>query len=143
MLSVSHSSLLNVHESQGNRSKHRTNRFNFSQAARVGAAMCRQASFAAYWTSAGASGQRPEEPSVVGTELLVPVRVAHVLHRLLDRGLLQPVGVREQPSALHELMDVLRVGLVRDLIVLPTEPSVEDRHLALVSPLATRDPFGL
>ena len=36
----------------------------------------------------GASGQRPEEPGVVGIELLVPVEVAHVLHRLLDRGLL-------------------------------------------------------
>ena len=32
------------------------------------------------------------------------------------------------------------VGLVRDLIVLPTEPPVEDRHLALVSPRSTKDP---
>ena len=50
--SMVHSSLLNVHESRGNWSKYRTNRFNFLQAARVGAAVCRQASFAANWMSA-------------------------------------------------------------------------------------------
>ena len=52
MVSVSHPSLLNVHESRGNRSKWQTNRFNFPQAARVRAAVCGQASLAAYWTSA-------------------------------------------------------------------------------------------
>ena len=88
----------------------------------------------------GASGQRPEESGVAGIELLVPVGVAYILHRLLDRGLLQPVGVCEQPNALHELPDVFGVGLVRDLIVLRTEPPVEDRHLALVSPRSTKDP---
>ena len=90
---------------------------------------------------AGASGQRPEEPGVAGIELLVPVGVAYILHRLLDRWLLQPVGVREQPKALHELPDMFGVGLVRDLIVLPTEPPVEDRHLPLVSPRSTKDPL--
>ena len=37
----------------------------------------------------GASGQRPEESGVAGTELLVPVGVAYILHRLLDRKLLR------------------------------------------------------
>ena len=58
----------------------------------------------------------------------------------VDRGLLEHVGVRGQPDALHERPDVLQVGLVRDLIVLSTERPVEDRHLALVSPRSTKDP---
>ena len=56
------------------------------------------------------------------------------------RQALQGVGVREQPNALHELPDVFGVSLVRDLIVLLTEPPAEDRHLALVSPRSTKEP---
>ena len=112
--------------------------------------MCRQASFAACWTSAlscerklARAANALKSLASLGSSSSFQWRVAHILHHLLDRGLLQPVGDREQPNAFHELPDVFRVGLVRDLIVLPTEPPVEGRRLALVSPRSTKDPLGL
>ena len=52
----------------------------------------------------------------------------------------EPLCVEQ--GCLHELPDVFGVGLVRDLIVLPTVPPVEDGHLALVSPRSTKGLLG-